>query len=336
LLPILLLVLSQGSDLSAGPLEVTIGDITVPGTYNNTQWLTFERRIDQAGSDVFALRMLIQGQLGSEEQLMSGLRRGRIQFASVSALFASTVVPEAALLYGSYLFDSYEEADFVYDNYLTTIFTELLAEQGLHLVAWNEVGFHHIYAKTPIHKPEDVAGRRFRVSASRASTLLAQTLRADVIPLSYGELVVSLQTGLIEAGENGATLYATSGVADEAPHLTLTRHAYGVSLIVSAKSWWNRLSDRQREILTAAYPDPSESRPLARAETREVLGDAKQRGFVVHELNHDQLATWRAATADTAAILANEIGGRAPEIYAKILEGKRAFQARQTTRQPGK
>ncbi len=326
---VLSLLAAHGAGLAAEPLEVTIADITFANTFAQDQWLTFQRNIERAGGDEFDLKMLITGQLGSEEQVLSGLRRGRVQYASLSALFASTVVPEAALLYGTYLFESFEEADFIYDNYLTALFTELLAEQGLHFVAWNEVGFHHLYAKRPIMSPDDAAGLRFRVSASRASTLLAQILKADVIPLGFGEIVVSLQTGLIEAGENGATLYATSGAATEAPHLTLTRHAFGVSLIVSAKNWWDQLTDRQQEILTAAFPSPAEVRPLARAETQEILSSAPERGFTVHTLSDDQLAAWRAATAGTAETLANEIGGRAPEIYATILEGKRAFRAGQ-------
>jgi TRAP-type C4-dicarboxylate transport system substrate-binding protein len=330
LLTVLALLAAHRVGLAAEPLEVTIADITFANTYAQDQWLTFQRNVDEAGGDDFELKMLIGGQLGSEDQLLSGLRRGRVQYASVSALFASTVVPEAALLYGTYLFDSFAEADFIYDNYLTALFTELLAEQGLHLVAWNEVGFHHLYAKRPILSPDDVAGIRFRVSASRASTLLAQILKADVIPLGFADIVGSLQTGLIEAGENGATLYATSGAATEAPHLTLTRHAFGVSLIVSAKQWWNQLSDRQRDILTAAFPSADEARPIARAETQEILRSAEQRGFTIHTLNEDQLATWRAATAGTAKTLADDIGGRAPAVYATILEGKRAFRAAQT------
>lgn len=332
LLVVSALCLACSVSSGAEPLQVTIADITFPNTYAQEQWLIFQRNIERAGREEFALKMLISGQLGSEEQLVSGLRRGRVQYASVSALFASTMVPEAALLYGTYLFDSFEEADFIYDNYLTALFTEMLEEQGLHFVAWNEVGFHHIYGKQPILLPDDVAGVRFRVSASRASTLLAKNLKADVIPLSFGEIVTALQTGLIEAGENGATLYATAGASTEAQHLTLTRHAFGVSLIVSAKDWWDQLSERQRKILTAAFPKPDEVRPMARAETQDILATAQQRGFTVHTLDDAHLASWRTATAGTAKTLADEIGGRAPEVYAKILEGKRAFRAAQSAK----
>ena len=89
--------------------------------------------------------MLIYGQLGSEDQLVSCLRRGRVQFANLSAMAMSTVVAEMALLYAPFLFDDAAEADFVYDNLLTELYRELLAEKGLHLVSWYEIGFLNVY-----------------------------------------------------------------------------------------------------------------------------------------------------------------------------------------------
>ena len=65
------------------------------------------------------------------KKISSGLRRNRVQFANLSAIIVSTLVPETALLYAPYLFDSPEEADFIYDNYLTPIFTEMLDQKGL-------------------------------------------------------------------------------------------------------------------------------------------------------------------------------------------------------------
>ena len=98
LLAVVVVYAAHGVGFAAEPLQVTIADITFPNTYANEQWLIFQHNIEQASGEDIALKLLITGQLGSEDQLMSGLRRGRVQYASVSALFVSTVVPEAALL----------------------------------------------------------------------------------------------------------------------------------------------------------------------------------------------------------------------------------------------
>lgn len=313
----------------AGPAQaviVNLGGTTVPDTPGEAVWLAFEAQAEAASAGRLELRPLIYGQLGSEEQLLSGLRRGRIQFANLSAQVTSTVVPELALLYAPFLFDSAEQADFVYDTYLTDIYRELLAQQKLHLLTWYEIGFHSVYAKNPIILPADAAGRRFRVSSSLNARLFAEAIGADVIPLGFGEIVSGLQTGLIEAGENSISLYARTGIADEAPEYTQTRHAFGVSVIVADKQWWDGLDDADRDVLRDSFPTIEESRRLTRRQDIEDLQDP-QIGIRLHRLTPEQREEWKRATADVTRKLIDSLGGRSREIYDLIVRGKAEFAA---------
>jgi TRAP-type C4-dicarboxylate transport system substrate-binding protein len=261
--------------------------------------------------------LLIYGQLGSEDQLVSGLRRGRVQFANLSAMAVSTVVPEMALLYAPFLFDDQQEADYVYDNLLTGLYRELLAEKGLQLISWYEIGFLDVYAKEPLLLPADADSRRFRVGSGPAARLFAKALGADVIPLGFADVVPSLQTGLIEAGENAVSLYARTGIAGEAPHLTITDHSFGVSVIVASKAWFDALTPEQRSMVTAAWPAIETTRAVVRAESARDLQDASL-GIVVHPLTPQQRDVWRAATADVTEQLIAKIGGRSREVYERI------------------
>ena len=116
----------------------------------------------------------------------------------------------------------------------------------------------------------------------------------------------SLQTGLIEAGDNGISLYTRTGTADEAPHLTMTRHMFGMSIIVSRKSWWDALEPWQREILINAFPTAAVSREVIREESNRDLANGLELGIIVHELDDDTLAAWREATADVTRELIDE------------------------------
>ncbi len=303
---------------------VNLGGTTAPNTPGETMWLDFKQAAEQASGGQLELRPLIYGQLGSEEQLLSGIRRGRIQFANLSAQVTSTLVPELSLLYVPYLFADEAEADYIYDRYLTPIYTDLLAEQGLHLVTWYEIGFHSIYSKEPILTPADMQGRRFRVSASINARLFAESLGADVIPLGYGEIVPSLQTGLIDAGENSISLYSRTGISAEAPHFTLTRHVFGVSVIVADKRWWDSQTPEVREILTSTFPSVEESRVDIRAQDIADLADPKL-AIQSHPVSPEQRAAWQAKTAGVAAQLLEGIGGRSQEIYDLIQTAKTEY-----------
>jgi TRAP-type C4-dicarboxylate transport system substrate-binding protein len=311
----------------SGKLVINLGGTSTPNTPGEAMWLNFKTAAEAASGGRLELKPLIYGQLGSEEQLLSGIRRGRIQFANLSAQVTSTLVPELSVLYTPYLFADEAEADFVYDTYLTDVYRELLAEQGLHLVTWYEIGFHSVYGKEPILKPSDMQGRRFRVSASTNARLFAEALGADLIPLGFGEIVPSLQTGLIDAGENSISLYARTGISAEAPHLTLTRHVFGVSVIVADKAWWDGLAPETREILRTTFPAIDESRAEVRAQDVADLADPDL-GIQSYPLTDEQRAAWQAQTAGVADQLIEQIDGRGREVYELILKAKAEFAAR--------
>lgn len=311
-----------------GVRVVTIGGTTPPRTPGEATWLDFKAGVDARSGGAIRLRPLIYGQLGSEEQLLSGLRRGRIQFANLSAQVTSTVVPELALLYAPFLFASEAEADFVYDTWLTGVFRGLLRARGLHLLTWYEIGFNEIWGKRPLVVPGDARGRRFRVSSALSARLFAEALGADVIPLGFGEIVTALQTGLIEAGENAVSLYSRTGIAGEAPYLTLTHHSFGVSVIVSPVEWWESLAPDERAILDGSFPPVTATRAAVRVQARDDLAQAQQLGMVVHEPDAAQREAWRAATAAVTPRLVAAIGGRAAEIHAGIEAARRAWRQR--------
>ena len=316
-------VLAACGQQGDGERPVTIAGTTFPDTMGERHWLGFADELD-AATDL-PLRLLIYGQLGSEDQLVSGLRRGRVQFANLSAMAVSTVVPEMALLYAPFLFDNEAESDFVYDRYLTPLYRELLSEKGLHLVSWYEIGFIHVYGKEPLLSPDDMNGRRFRVGAGPAARMFGKAIGADVIPLGFADVVASLQTGLIESGENAISLYARTGIAGEAPHVTLTSHSFGVSAIVASKAWWDSLSPDEQSAVTAAWPTAPEVRAEVRAESAADLAAGAELGITVHSITPAQRERWREVTAPVTEQLIATIGGRSDEIHAAIQEGRAAF-----------
>jgi len=304
---------------------VTIAGTSFPGTTGERHWLGFHDSLSNATQGKMPLRLLIHGQLGSEDQLVSGLRRGRVQFANLSAMAVSTVVPEMALLYAPFLFDNEAESDFVYDKYLTPLYRELLAEKGLHLVSWYEIGFVQVYGKEPLLTPDQARGRRFRVGAGPAARLFAKAIGADVIPLGFADVVASLQTNLVVAGENAVSLYARTGIAGEASHLTLTDHSFGVSAIVASKSWWDSLTAEEQNAVTAAWPPAAQTRAEVRAESAADLAAGEELGITVHKITPEQRDQWRKVSAPVTDQLIRTIGGESREIYRLIQKGREAF-----------
>ena len=64
---------------AAGSVELTVGGTTFPETEGERHWLQFAEQSELKTDGAIAPKMLIYGQLGSEEQIISALRRGRIR-----------------------------------------------------------------------------------------------------------------------------------------------------------------------------------------------------------------------------------------------------------------
>jgi len=319
-----------GTPAIGNPVQVIVAGATVPGAVGEELFLKFRDNVSAASANI-DLKLLIYGELGSEEQYLASLRRGRVQIGVYSGFAMTGVMPELDVLYAPFLFDSADEVDFVIDRYLTQTVSEQLAAVGLHFLRWNEIGFNHVYGKKPLLTPADTVGIRFRVALSRSAELFGKSIGADVIPVNYAELIPALETGLVDAGDTSTFIYSRSGISDNAPYLTLTAHAYAYGLIIANAHWWNSLNIIQQQVLSDSLPSMDFIRRGARESMRRDLDRVASLGIQTHYLTAAQQDAWEAATVASHAELIDVIGGNAQSFYDRVLTGKAAFDASTAT-----
>ncbi len=319
----------SGVEEDEGGLVIAVGAAGAPDTPWHEGWKRFERRVGEAAYPGLELQLFVNGQLGSEETILANVRRGRVQYAGTSLHGLSSVVPELSVILAPYLFESHEEADFVTDRYLTPLFTEMLAEQGLTFIQWSEVGWTHVYCREPRLEPEEFRGVKMRASTAIASQVFAATIGADNIPLSFDETLQSLQTGLVDCGQSGVGQYLLSGIAAEAPHYALTTHAYDSGVQFANSDWYEALPEGARRVLEEALDEQQENRDIVRRVIADQEREWQEAGRVAfYTLTDEQELLWREAAQGSHEKLLERIGGRAREVYALILAGKAEFAAR--------
>ncbi len=304
------------------------GTTGVPeGTAGYEKWMMYKERLADLSNGEIQLTPMVGGELGGEETIFNALRRGRVQVANLSAYVIGAAVPELALLQIPYLFDSETEADHLFDTVLYDIYSDLLAENGLVLLSWDEVGFRHVYGKTPILVPADMRDLRYRIPTGLGPQLFAEAMASDVIQLSFNDNIIGLQTGLVDAGGNAIILYASTGIAEEAPHLTLTSHFNMTNLLICTERWLNSLSEAHRKIVLDGWLPMDVARQMSRDETNSFLQQADEIGFTIHQLTPGQKELWVDATAPVADQIIESTGGRSAEIYQAILEARADYRA---------
>ena len=322
---LLLTILLAGCENKSDPLLARVGAVSFPGTPWHQSWMMIRDNLKANNSPV-VLDMYLSGELGTEEYVYSQIRRGRTQIGGFSLQGSAAVVPEISLLLSPYLFDSYEEVDYVTDNYVTPFFTELFAEKGLVILSWSEVGWTSYYATTPIRTPADLAGKKLRSSKALSSQVMIKSIDGNTVPLPFPDIIPSLQTGLIDGGESSSIFYALVGTAKEAPYLTLTKHAFDTGMIIASKSWLDSLPQEARQSVYDSIPPMHELRSLVRAYEVDVLKQPEKYGIKeLYELSDAERAIWKDKTKNNHKVLIERIGGRSQELYDVIQSGKRAF-----------
>ena len=290
------------------------------------QWQRFAETLAADPRMGLAPALYVHGQLGEPERTIQSLRRGRVQLGGFPLSAAASLVPEVAMLNAPYLFASETEADHVIDGYLQPAFERLFAAQGVTVLSWTEAGWNHLYATRALQVPADLRNFPVRSQPTLGSRVLFDSLGADVRPIPFGDLLSSLQTGLVRGGDANLVLYLAGGIVDEAPHLTLTAHVFEVGVILANTAWWESLDDGQRAALRAALGPRQRLRAEVARQSGLLLDPAIASGRLqVHAPDEAALGQWRAVAPAVRERLVREIGGEAAAIDALITAGQQSF-----------
>jgi len=315
----------SGSAHAADPIPLTIVSFSAPDSAHGRRWVRFEQRVEETLGDQVALNMLTGGQVGTEDNMLSSIRRGRAQMGIISIGALAALVPELSLLVAPFLFESEAEADFIMDRYLFEPYADLLAARGITLMKWEDGGWHQMYGRKPLRLPTDLTNYRLRSSATEATRLFLADAGADVVVLDFGDIVAALDTGLVDGGVTTSVMYRVAGLYEEAPHFTLSRHAFAPGALLANKAW---ADETPRDVLAAvstAQGTMADNRRLVRAEAEESIAALRAAGVTMHELTPEERRAWTDVATPVQRKLIESIGGDAERIYGIMLEGKRAF-----------
>ena len=292
--------------------ELRVGGLAPAGTAADRYWQEFRGRLEQSASGLKPV-LLTRGELGSDEQAFAALRRGRIQIAINGAPAISGAAPIFALLGAPYLFAGETEVDRLTRRVLEPALAPTLRQHGVELLALLPMGFHNLYGRTgAIARAPGVRGVRLRQPTDPASEAFARALGADLIPLPSSEIVTSLQTGIIDAGTTVTLNYLWTGVADYAPHLVMTRHAYLFNALLANGPWWSALSSAERQLVCGALPSAAQFVAAMRAAESTDLQRAVATGrVIVAEMAASEAASWQHAAAVARPAIVKALGADA-------------------------
>lgn len=307
----------------AQTVELKYASTAPPKTVWAMQVERFSQQVTDGSGGTLKVNAFLGAQLGSEQDTIQQVARGRIDMGGFSLTAGSLIAPEVSILAMPFFYKSVPEQDCVLDTpAIVKYTTEAFAAKGVHFVAWSEVGTTHFFGKKPILEPNDIKGLKARSQPSKIGAYIWTTFGANPNPLPVTEWNSAMQTGLAEVADSGPTYYHFAGLGKIAPVMTLSAHQDLPGLVVVNKAIYDKLTDAQRKAFTDSRAKTSDKQ--LRAEVRgfeeKILEMHKTGGGQVVAMSEAQRDVWRKAIEPQFEKIVADVGGDSKKLYGLMAE----------------
>ncbi len=138
------------------------------------------------------------GVLGDEKDMLRKMKIGQIQASALTSGGLSTLFKEIDVLQIPFLFEKYEEVDFIIKK-MDPFFRKGFEDSGYVLLGWSEGGFVYLMSTLPVATVADLKKAKVWIwEESPMSKAIFDEAGVKAVPLSVPDVLVGLQTGLVE------------------------------------------------------------------------------------------------------------------------------------------
>ncbi|GGB48191.1 transporter [Lentibacillus populi] len=258
---------------AGGKVEISIGHVGAPVSPQQGAADIFTKLVKEKTGGSVDIKIYNSSQLGDERELVEGIQMGTIDGGIISAgLFASSYnVMEAFEV--PFLFEDKEHALKVNNGEIGRgVLDKLESKAGLKALSIWEHGFRQITnSKKPIKKPEDMKGLKIRSPEVPTYSVALKTIGANPIPLSFSELYVALDRGVVNGQHNPLMHIEGQRFYEVQDYMTVMDFAYTPNILALSDNVWKKLSEEQQTALNEAAQETAELWSEEAAEQNEEI-----------------------------------------------------------------
>jgi len=264
-----------------------------------TSWIKTLRQlnadISKKTDNQVRFRIYPGGVLGDETDMLRKMHIGQIQGAVLTSSGLSAIVAEMDVFQIPFFFQNYAEADYVVDK-MDAFFKKGFSDKGYSLLGWSEGGFVRLMSTVPVDTLEKLKKAKvWTWPGSPMAKVIFDEADVSGIPLSVPDVLVGLQTGLVDV------VYAPPTGAIAMQWFTKTKYVTDVPLLylvgglVLKKSVFRKLSPQHQTMLRENFTQHMDRLKLIiRRENEEALRVMAKHGVKILKPSEDQVNEFKA------------------------------------------
>lgn len=288
----------------------------------------FADKIAEISGGHITVDLYINGTLGSEAESMQGIQMGTLDIfrGNASSLpdYGAEVIGATGL---PYVFTDMAQFEDVAESDLGQELLDSVeaADCGYVALGWLVEGPRSTFLTSSTYKrlgePSEftldmIKGMKVRVPETDLMLNTMDALGASATAIAYSELYTSLQSGVVDAAENGVTSYMSMSFNEVAPYFVPDAHTFGCGVILMNTDKWNSFNETEQGwIKEAALAARDACYEYNQQQEQACYDSFEEKGVTL--LPVGDIENWQAACAPLYAQQSEEV----QDIVARIQSG---------------
>jgi tripartite ATP-independent transporter DctP family solute receptor len=198
-----------------------------------------------------AIELFPNNQLGSDTDMMTQLRSGALELATMPSTVLSTLIPMASLTGVGFAFTGYDKVWAAMDGDVGQFIRRHIEKTKLvpFAAVWDN-GFRQTTSSThPIKTPEDFTNFKIRVPVVPLWVAMFSKLGAAPVSIPLNDAYSALQTKIADGQENPLALIESAKFYEVQKYCSLTNHAWDGFWLVANSTIWRSLAPDVQGVL---------------------------------------------------------------------------------------
>lgn len=245
-------------DLTQGdPITWILPQTLTEGHPGLTASFAFADAMAEATGGRWTIEVYAGGSMGSENETLEMCRANTIQLVPANLTTMEQYIPDFGVFALPYLFRSWED----FNTYLTEsekcaeLWDQLEESTGLRFVSCVANGSRCLSTVgiAPVKQPSDLAGVKIRSMEAPVWKNIISALGGTPIAVSFTELYVALQTGVVSGQDNPLAIVYANKFYEVLDDIYMTEHCYNTSSYYVSSQAWNALTTAEQELFTELW-----------------------------------------------------------------------------------
>jgi tripartite ATP-independent transporter DctP family solute receptor len=231
------------------------------------------------------IAIILERKLGTDKDMPELVRGGAVDMGCTSTAVMDGYFPYLIPMQFPFLIDGYSKLEKVFLSDAATELMSNIRQLGLEPLGMMECGYRHIANNVkPVFKPEDIKGMKIRVAETKAHQEMFAGLGAIPVPVSYGEIYTSLQTGVIRGTEINATSASSEKLMEVIKYFSLTGHFFWPTISFVNKKTWDTIPADLQKIIYNSFREliPAQVKYCADVDEK-AMETMKKRGIQINQ-----------------------------------------------------